>query len=377
MAFSPASEGRRHGSLRTLLKVIKIFLLSLLAILLLLVGAGLLFRAHRQHQVAQALAIHAPNGIDEAMYVRIGGINQWIQIRGQDRNNPVLLCLHGGPGGSWLGQTLLLSPWEEEFTVVQWDQRGTDKTLETTGASVADTMSVARMTQDGIEVSEFLRRHLHKEKILLLGFSWGSLLGVHMVKERPDLFFAYIGTGQISNMPKGMAVSYAYALEKARAAGDTKAVQLLQSIGPPPFDGIRKIGAYFQTLGKYECESDRDAPGGVLFAPNLSLWDIFNLFRGFMQVPTFRIYNEMLSANLSSLGPDFQIPIFFFQGALDERAPAPLAKEYFDTIQAPHKEFVLFEGAGHFVAWSMSNKFLHELVARVRPFAVQSSPPGP
>ncbi|HKM89863.1 MAG TPA: alpha/beta hydrolase [Candidatus Acidoferrales bacterium] len=362
--------------MRALLKVIIISLLSLFALVLLLVGAGLVFRAHRQHQIARALAIHTPNGIDEAMYVRVGGINQWIQIRGQDRNNPVLLCLHGGPGGSWLGLTSLLSPWEKEFTVVQWDQRGTGKTLETTGASVADTMSVARMTQDGIEVSEFLRRHLHKEKILLLGFSWGSLLGVHMVKARSDLFYAYVGTGQTSNMPKGIALSYAYALEKARAAGDAKTVQLLQRIGPPPFDSLEKIGGFFQTLGKYECESDRDLPGGALFAPNLSLWDIYNWIKGFMIVPTFRVYNEMLSADLSSLGPDFQIPIFFFQGALDERTPAPFAKAYFDTIQAPHKEFILFDGAGHFAVWSMADKFLHELVTRVRPFAVPTSPPG-
>ena len=361
--------------MRTIWKVVKLILLSLFVLLVLLLAAGLAFRAYRQHQIAQALAIQTPNGIDEAMYVKIGGINQWIQIRGQDRNNPVLLCVHGGPGGSWLGQTAHLLPWEKEFTVVQWDQRGAGKTLEATGPSIAETMSVARMTQDGIEVSEYLRRHLHTEKILLLGFSWGSLLSIHMVKERPELFYAYVGTGQINNMPKGMAMSYAYTLEKARAAGDAKSVQLLERIGPPPWNNMEKIGAFFQTLGKYECESDRNLPGGALFSPNLSLWDIYNLFRGFMVVPTFRVYNEMLSADLSTLGPDFENPVFFFQGALDERTPATLAKAYFDTIQAPQKEFVLFDGAGHFAVWSMSGKFLQELVTRVRPLALQL-PPG-
>ena len=285
----------------------------------------------------------------------------------------MLLCVHGGPGGSWLGQTALLSPWEKDFTVVLWDQRGTGKTLETTGPAVADTMSVARMTQDGIEVSEHVRAQLHKEKLLLLGFSWGSLLGIHMVKERPELFYAYVGTGQVANMRKGIPLSYAYALEKARAAGDAKSVRLLQRIGPPPFDNMEKIGAFFQTLGNYECESDRNAPLGTLFAPNLSLWDIYNLIRGFAQVPTFRVYNEMMTADLSLLGPDFQLPIFFFQGALDERTPATLAKEYFDAIQAPQKEFVLFEGAGHFAVFAERGKFLQQLVARVRPVAVPSS----
>jgi pimeloyl-ACP methyl ester carboxylesterase len=126
-----------------------------------------------------------------------------------------------------------------------------------------------------------------------------------------------------------------------------------------------------KTLGKYECESDRNLPEGALFAPNLSLWDIYNEIRGFAQVPTFHVYDEMLSADLSLLGPDFQVPIFFFQGDLDERAQASLAKEYFDNINAPCKEFVLFEGVGHFAVWSRPGRFLRELVVRVRPLALK------
>ena len=102
-----------------------------------------------------------------------GGIDQWIQIRGQDRNNPVLLCLHGGPGGAWIPYTTTFVPWEKDFTAVQWDQRGTGKTPETTGASIADTLSVDRMSQDGIEVAQNLRDHLQKQKIILLGHSRG------------------------------------------------------------------------------------------------------------------------------------------------------------------------------------------------------------
>ena len=305
------------------------------------------------------------------MYVKVGGIDQWIQIRGQDRSNPVILCLHGGPGGSWLGQTPLFLPWEKEFTVVQWDQRGSGKTLESTGSPVAATMSVDRMTQDGIEVSEFLANHLHKDKIILLGFSWGSLLGIHMIKQRPDLFFAYVGTGQVSNMPKAQQMSYAYVMEKARAANDAKAVKTLESIGPPPFDSMEKTLVFFRTLEKYECESDRNAGVGVFTAPNYSLWDIYNLFKRFARVPTFGVYHEMLSADLSSLEPDFQISIFFFQGAEDERTPAPLAKQYFDYIRAPQKGFVLLDGGGHFAILSMCDRFLKELVTGVRPVAVQ------
>jgi pimeloyl-ACP methyl ester carboxylesterase len=354
-----------------ILRVAKFLVLSVVALLLIAVGALLALRVHRQHVTARAIAIHSLNGIDEGMYVKVGGIDQWIQIRGQDRNNPVLLCLHGGPGGSWLAQTAVLLPWEKEFTVVQWDQRGAGKTLESTGPSIAATMSADRMAQDGIELSEFLQTHLHKEKLVLLGFSWGSLLGIHMAKMRPDLFYAYVGTGQVSNMPKAQQMSYAYVLEKARAANDTRTVRGLMGIGPPPFDSMEKIGLFFQGLNKYECESDQNPGAGVFSAPNYSLRDIYYLMKGFSQVPTFRVYHEMLSADLYSLGPDFTIPIFIFQGAEDERTPAPLAKEYLEWISAPHKGFVLFDGAGHFAALSMPDRFLQELVTRVRPVTVQ------
>src|SRR6266851_1301855 len=169
-------------------KVLKVTLWSLLAVIV--VGLATLtgMRAYRQHVNAQAIAIHAPSSIDEAMYVSIGGIEQWIQIRGEDRANPVLLILHGGPGGSWRHLTPLFLDWEKQFAIVQWDQRGAGKTLESTGAGIASTMSVDRMAADGIEVAEFLRKHLHKDKVILLGHSWGSILGIRMAKARPDLF---------------------------------------------------------------------------------------------------------------------------------------------------------------------------------------------
>jgi pimeloyl-ACP methyl ester carboxylesterase len=104
-------------------------------------------------------------------------------------------------------------------------------------------------------------------------------------------------------------------------------------------------------------------------APNFSFRDIYERSRGFFQIPTWRLYQEMLNADLASLGTDFKIPIFFFQGTEDEVTAASLAKAYFENITAPHKEYVVFDGVGHFAVWSTPNKFLRELVARVRPIA--------
>jgi pimeloyl-ACP methyl ester carboxylesterase len=361
--------------MRKILRVAKWVLLSLLALLAIAIGAILALRAYQQHVTAQTIAIRSPNGINEAMYVRIGGINQWIQIRGQDRNNPVLLCLNGGPGATWTPLTVLFLPWERDFTVVQWEQRGAGKTLETTGASIADTMSIGRMAQDGIEVSEFLRNHLHKDKIILLGHSWGSILGIRIVKQRPDLFYAYVGTGQVSNLSDSLHMSYAYLLEKARAANDQKAVKELEAVSPLPFDSKERMRVHFGLLEKYEVDSDQAAvlnTGRLVFsAPNYSLWDIYNRDRGFIQIPPWQLYQEMLNTDLASLGPDFKVPIYFFQGAEDELTVTALTQEYFEKINAPHKEMVLFQGAGHFAVWSLPDKFLQELDARVRPLAVQ------
>src|ERR1700722_8946208 len=132
---------------------------------------------------------------DEETYVPIGGTEQWVTVKGEDRKNPVVLILHGGPGAAFSPfDDSTFRQWRRNFTVVQWDQRGAGRTFSHNGGtSIEPTMTIDRMVQDGIEVSEYLKHHLHQKKIVLFGGSWGSLLAVHMVKKRPDLFCAYLG----------------------------------------------------------------------------------------------------------------------------------------------------------------------------------------
>ena len=359
-------------------RIAKLLLLGFGALFLLLAGLLLGLRAYQQHMTAESIAIRSHKGIQEAMYVKIGGIDQWIQIRGEDRDNPILLCVHGGPGATWTPLTPLFVSWEKDFTVVQWDQRGAGKTLESTGASVASTMSIDRMAQDGIEVAEYVRAHLHKERIILLGHSWGSILGVNMVQRRPDLFYAYVGTGQVSSMPKAMEMGYAGMLQKARASNDLRAVGGLEQLGPPPFADMRKIATYFGLLGSYAPEADQRAEASLgwllLTAPNYSLWDVYNRFQGFARVPSLELYRSMLSTELSSENEQFDVPVFFVQGTEDAVTPAALAKEYLEKIEAPQKDFVPLTGGGHFAVWTMADRFGQELAARVRPLSRRSSP---
>ncbi len=198
-------------------------------------------------RTAKEFAIDSEKGIDEASYVPIGGIDQWVTIRGEDRNNPVLLFLHGGPGDVTNPWTLVLfAAWEKQFTVVQWDQRGAGRTLRKTGPSIATTMTLDRMAQEGIELAEYLRKHLGKDKIVLVAHSFGSILGVRMVGSRPDLFYAYVGTGQVADETKNWAVGYEALLKKARALGNQRAIEELRRVGPPPYksgEGYRVQGS--------------------------------------------------------------------------------------------------------------------------------------
>lgn len=367
--------------MKAILKMVKYFSIVTIALLLLAIGSLISLRSCSQRSNAKSFAIHTPKGIDEAGYVKIGGIEQWVQIRGQNRENPILLCVHGGPGGTWIPVTRLFIPWEKDFTVVLWDQRGAGKTLKPTGAPIAETMSIDRMAQDGIEVAEYLRAHLHKDRVILLGHSWGSILGVHMAKRRPDLFYAFVGTGQACDLPRSMEMDYTLLLEQSKAAKDHQTLQALMQIGPPPFDNPQKIRVFFNSIDKYQPPSDQVAMEAMKQSlmsppPNYSLRDEINRFRGLLSIPTLRLYNEMLSTQLSSLGPDFEIPIFIFHGTDDPVTPVSLAEGFFKSINAPKKEMILLKGGGHFAVFSMGDTLLKEMTTRVRPIAIDNSEPA-
>lgn len=362
--------------MRRFLKFAKFTVIAVVAVFILAVGILFTLRTVRQRANEKTFAITSTRGIDEAGYVEIGGIKQWIQLRGQDRNNPVLLCVHGGPGGTWIPVTRLFASWEKDFTVVLWDERGAGKTLAATGPGIAATMTIERMTQDGIEVAEHLRGRLGKEKIALLGHSFGSMLGVNMVKRRPELFSVFVGTGQASDLPRSLAMEYQRLLASAKAAQDVRTVRELAAIGQPPFSNLKQAGAFFQCAERYQPPADSAAMVELQRSllsppPNYSLGDEWNRMRGFAVVPTWALYHEILSANLATLGADFAVPVLLIQGTDDRVTPLALAEEYFQAIKAPHKELVRIEHGGHFTVWSHAGKFGEELTQRVRPLAMK------
>ena len=356
--------------MRVVLRGVLIFIIAIA----LVAALALLYRAFRQHENAQAFAIPSHDGINEAMFIHVGGIEQWITIRGQVRRNPVILLLHGGPGlaTSMLGEWFV--PWEKQFTVVQWDQRGSGKTFGLYGRSTPN-MNLSRIVSDGLEVANFLRHHLHKNKIIILGHSWGSILGVSMAAARPELFSAYVGMGQVVG-PESETAAYNMALASAQRAGDKKDEAALRAIGPPPYGSVDQMVAARNLEGVFAPAAERKflmrSVPTAFFAPGYTLGDIYaNAAGGLYSLA--QLYKSMSNFDARKLATKFPMPVIFIQGSVDIATPTPVVRSYFDTLTTPNKQFIVLPGDGHLALLTDTNRVLDELVLHVRPVADSQS----
>jgi pimeloyl-ACP methyl ester carboxylesterase len=338
---------------------------------------GLAWRKARQRRVAKALEITTPNGIVEQRFIKLGGIEQWTQLRGEDRDNPVLLVLHGGPGWPNAVFTLPLRPWERYFTVVQWDHRGAGKTLGRNGKAGSGEMTFDCRVADAIEVIEFLRRHLGTDKVVVLAESMGTLTGLPLVKRRPDLVHALVVTDLYVDMAANEARKYQLTLERLRDASNRKGVAALEAIGADP---ARWDLQAWNTNMAWAFRTNVPTPNldrKLLFplalsSPIYSLRDLSSLFTGF-QWSTAQMFEELMAYDAWRLGTRFEVPFFLVQGERDVVTLTTLAEEYFEEVEAPTKELALIKDAGHFAAFTQPERFLTELVTRVRPLAVAPS----
>jgi pimeloyl-ACP methyl ester carboxylesterase len=243
---------------------------------------------------------------------RIGGIEQWITVRGTDRANPILLFIHGGPGEATnMWSFPIFVEWKKHFTVVQWDQRGVGKTFGRSGRTSTPDMTRERLAQDGVEVADYLCKHYGKRKIILVAHSFGTVLGLRMVQIKPELFAAYVGTGEVADETQGYTVAYQALLVKARSLHNQQAIDELTRVGPPPYTS----GEGFQVQGRWSNRfegADLFLPatfGLSLQAPGYTVIDLDDLLAG-----------ELFSADhlvsqtktMKDFGLKFSVPMFFF-----------------------------------------------------------------
>jgi proline iminopeptidase len=341
-------------------------------------------RAEATDVVRGLRRIVTPNGIERAETVHIGGIDQFVTIRGADRRNPVLLVLHGGPGyvetplNWWYARG-----WEEYFTVVEWDQRGAGKTyLLNDPKAVAPTMTRARLLQDTEEMVVWLRKDLGKQKVFVWGHSWGSYLGLELVRRHPEWLYAYIGTGQITDAPESERRGWAFAMDAARKAHNEQAISELRAIAPYPASGkpIEAIATnhrwidYFGGVMAYRRNQEDESHAGRL-SPDYTDAEAPHIYDGNGFSERY-LLADVLSMDLSG-ETQLKVPLILLEGRHDRTVNSDVAHAWFEQVKAPEKHFVWFEHSAHEPESEEPGKFLLSLVRYARPIAVRAGDVAP
>jgi pimeloyl-ACP methyl ester carboxylesterase len=308
--------------------------------------------------------------------VHIGGSDQWVLERSDDVGNPVVLYLHGGPGTSQLTSNRRnTKSLEKHFVVVNWDQRGAGKSYD--AIKDAGRMNIAQFVEDTRELTLYLLKKFHKERIVLVGHSWGSVIGALTVAKYPELYHCYVGIGQVANMEENEAASYRWTLQQAREKNDQRAVRALEKIGPPPYEGDWRAKTLTQRrhLGRFggEFHASRNGAFGfvirsLLFSREYGLLDRINFFRGIFGSMKL-LWPQLLKVDLFTSVPEFKIPVFLVEGRFDQEASSEVAARYFDSIKAPSKELIWFDKSAHMPNSEERDVFNRMMVKRVLPAA--------
>jgi pimeloyl-ACP methyl ester carboxylesterase len=313
--------------------------------------------------------------IDLIEEIFLGGTEQSIMIRGTELKNPILLFLHGGPGFPEMPFSYIDSKeLEKNFIVVNWDQRGCGKSAKPEIGS--DKISLARILSDARELVKYLKSRFRKERIFLLGHSWGSILGLHIAYKHPRDLYAYIGMGQVVDSDAGERISYMYALKKAQEANDRASISRLEKIGKPPYKGYDDLSVQREILARYGgafCKMTyRDLSGMIFASPDYTQAEKKNFFPGFIKIHNM-LWREVTRVNLFDSIRELKVPVYFFTGRHDYGCPFELVEMYCMAIKAPHKEMVWFENSGHWPNLEEPALFQNRLIAIKKELLLDSS----
>jgi pimeloyl-ACP methyl ester carboxylesterase len=312
-----------------------------------------------------------PASVASMEYATIGGMRQRLWFRGQDRNAPALILLHAGPGVS---EAALFRHFnadlERHFLVVYWEQRGAGRSF---AADIPpQSMTITQFLRDLDEVVQLVRGRFDKDRVVLVGHSWGTVLGTLYAHDHPEKIAAYVGVGQIADLEESARLSYEYALAQAEQRGDGAAARDLRAIGPRPSSAdamLALLGWVERFGGSFHGDlSMGDLIRTVIMSDETNLADLWRLRQG------SRFSMEHLWPELSQLSltgyRSFAVPIFFLLGRHDWQMPATVAARYFDRIDAPCKRLVWFEHSGHYPPFEEPRKFERVLVDEVLPLAL-------
>jgi pimeloyl-ACP methyl ester carboxylesterase len=306
--------------------------------------------------------------IAELSYLRLGGVDQWVMIRGQSVANPPLILLHGGPG---LSETPFFrrfnAPLEKAFTLVYWDQRGSGKSYDRN--IPRSSMTVEQFISDLDELVDAVCARLGQKRVLLFGHSWGSALGVLYAARYPEKVAAYVGSGQIGDWPAAESASYAFVLGEVQRLHNRKGIEKLRAIGPPPYP-VKSLWTQRIWLNRVEGQLRPRMLWNVsrifLRGPEFSIFDQLNVVRGF-RFSLDAMWDEVSRLDLMQLVPALEMPVFFFLGRHDHWVPSETSVAYFNALRAPSKKLVWFEKSGHEPFVDEPDKFNASMLVLVRP----------
>lgn len=344
--------------------ILLVIIIALIVLAFVVVAAYQVWKWNNRRKIR----LTGEKAVDYGEYIELNGIEQYFYHRGYDKNNPVMVFLHGGPGSPMLpfANSFQLE-WEKEVTVVQWDQRGAGKTYFRNKDKQTPTITMEQMLADGKAMLDYLKQKYNKEKIIIMGHSWGSVLGAQLALKYPEDIVAFIGTGQVVNMFNNEQVGYDKVVAAAKAAGNTKDVQTLESLLPYPtyeFDArmrknimrLRGIQARYKLSTGVSFELVKLAFG----SPFYSFYDATFFLQTKAASLMTPLYSDLLKFDLPTVGTEYQVPYFTIQGENDWQTPISLAREYFAEVKAPRKEFYTIEDACH--SPMLENKVLNDQV---------------
>ena len=311
--------------------------------------------------------------IDIVEKVNINGIEQKIHIIGTDANNPLILFIHGGPGViNRHSVTKYMSAMTDKATLVGWDQRGTGGSYK--GAKKED-MNVDTFVEDARQLVEYLCKKFNKDKNYIQCHSWVSCVGTLLAYRHPEHIKAYFGQGQLVTGIKNEEMSYDYVMEKAKTAGNEKDVQKLLKLGRPVNglsvnDPIKDLTAQRQLLNKYggaavKCSSMwKSTISPILFSSEYTFYDIIGVLKGY-SFSLKCMWVEVIKLDFAKDCTKFTVPMFYLIGTSDYNTPFELSYEYYQSIEAPIKDFIWFNESAHSPFAEEPEKFRNCLIEKI------------
>jgi pimeloyl-ACP methyl ester carboxylesterase len=295
-------------------------------------------------------SVHAQRSsqrIEEASFITIGGIEQWVTIRGDDRRNPVLLLLHGGPGDVQSPFVPTYAPYEKDFVLVQWDQRGAGRTFAKNGAA---GVTREKLIADGMDLAEQLHKRFPRAPLILFGHSWGSIIATGMAEQRPELFAAYVGTGQVASWAGTVQFQFDFLEQRYTEKGDTAALAALEAIGKPDPKNVKQYFGFSRPIRQNMNASDTAWLTGLKdrYSANGETEVTLKAIGDGMSASGSALIEASVAGELSTTATSFKIPYYVIQGRHDLFTPTPLVEAYFNKVTAPTKRLIIIEDAGHF-----------------------------